>query len=62
MVFSMKTREKRREQLQRFDLWLREFRRDRPFGYVFFALGCGLVFGAGILAALNLLEWLSPVR
>jgi hypothetical protein len=61
-VRRMKTRQQRREQLERLDLWLRTFRTDHPFGYMVFSLGWGLVFGAGILAALNFLEWLSPAR
>jgi hypothetical protein len=61
-VGRMKTREQRRQQLERFDLWLRKFQRDDPFGYVLFSLGCGCVFGAVILVVLNLLDRFSPAR
>jgi hypothetical protein len=58
-VGRMRTREQRRQQLERFDLWLRTFRTESPAGYVLFCCGCGLVFGAFILAVLNFLDWLG---
>lgn len=54
-------RERRQQQLRRFDDWLIRFRRARPFGYVLFCLGCGLVFGTVVLGVLDFLDWLSTV-
>jgi hypothetical protein len=46
----------------RIDRWLREFQRDCPTGYLFFGFGIGLVFGAAVLALLDLLDRIGAAR
>lgn len=53
------TLQKRREQLDHFDLWLRTLQRENPIGYVLLSLACGAVVGGVLFGVLTLLDWLS---